>query len=47
MRKIDKVNILMLTEEKLKHIQKNDTLFYHSLVFGSIVVYDRADGIQL
>jgi predicted nucleotidyltransferase len=30
---------LYLTKEKLKALRKEDTLFYYSLVFGSITVY--------
>lgn len=35
---------LYLTENKIKLLKKEDTTFYHSLIFGSIVVY--GDGIE-
>lgn len=38
------VRPLYLTENKIKLLRKEDTTFYHSLIFGSIVVY--GDGIE-
>ena len=38
-RKNEKIKILFLTQEKIKKLKKEDTLFYHSLVFGSILLY--------
>lgn len=35
----DKINPLYLTREKITHLKNNDTIFYHSLVFGSIRIY--------
>ena len=33
------VKPLFLTKEKIDMLKKEDTLFYHSLVFGSIILY--------
>jgi predicted nucleotidyltransferase len=38
------VRPLYLTKEKIKILKKEDTTFYHSLIFGSIVIY--GDGIE-
>lgn len=43
----DKISITYLTKEKLKHLEKNDTVFYYSLVFGSIIIRgDSLDSIR-
>lgn len=34
-----KIQPLYLTKEKLETLKKEDTTFYHSLVFGSITIY--------
>ena len=46
-RKIRKVKPLFLTAKKIEKMKKDDELFYHSLVFGSIVIYGDKDAIQL
>lgn len=33
------INPLYLTKKKLEALKKEDTVFYHSLIFGSITVY--------
>ena len=38
------VKPLYLTEQKIKVLRKNDPIFYHSLIFGSIMVH--GDGIE-
>ena len=38
------VKPLYLTKEKIQLLKKEDTTFYHSLIFGSIVIY--GDGIE-
>ncbi len=43
-RKYENVRPLYLTEGKIKAVKKDDTVFYHSLVFGSIIVY--GEGIE-
>lgn len=45
--KIKNVKLLFLTEKKIEKIKKGDALFYHSLVFGSVILYGNIDDIQL
>jgi len=44
-KKIDNVKIILLTQEKLKQLKDKDPLFYHSLYFGSIILYGEEDEI--
>jgi len=46
-RKIRNVKPLFLTTEKIEKMKKDDELFYHSLSFGSIVIYGDNNAIQL
>ncbi|MBN2013711.1 MAG: nucleotidyltransferase domain-containing protein [Candidatus Altiarchaeota archaeon] len=43
-RRYGNVRPLYLTEDKIKTLKKDDMVFYHSLVFGSITVY--GEGIE-
>jgi predicted nucleotidyltransferase len=38
-RKSERIKPLFLTKEKIEALKKEDTVFYHSLVFGSIIIY--------
>ncbi len=38
-KKLGNVKILFFDDKKLKNLMKTDTLFYHSIYFGSIIVY--------
>ena len=38
---------LFLTAKKIEKMKKEDELFYHSLAFGSIIIYGDKNGIQL
>lgn len=38
-KKFKGIKPLYLTEEKLKTLKKEDTIFYYSLIFGSITIY--------
>ncbi len=38
-RKLPYAKLLFLTDEKIKNLSKNDSVFYHSLLFGSIRIY--------
>ncbi|MDI6739283.1 MAG: hypothetical protein QME74_02850, partial [Candidatus Edwardsbacteria bacterium] len=38
-KKLGDVNILYLTPAKLKALKERDPVFYHSLVFGSLILY--------
>ncbi|MEW6416866.1 MAG: nucleotidyltransferase domain-containing protein [Nitrospirota bacterium] len=44
---IKNLRILFLTDKKIEKLKKEDTLFYHSLAFGSIIIYGDKGGIQL
>lgn len=44
-KKIDNVKIVLLTKEKIQLLKEKDPLFYHSLYFGSIVLYGEEDEI--
>lgn len=46
-KKIKNLRILYLTDTKIEKLKKEDTLFYHSLAFGSIIIYGDKGGIQL
>ena len=46
-KKIRNVKPLFLTTEKIEKMKKDDELFYHSLSFGSIVIYGDNNAIQL
>ena len=46
-KKLKNAKILFLTEDKIKKLQRDDKLFYHSLVFGSIIIMGDNDGIQI
>ncbi len=38
---------IYLTEDKIRRMKKEDELFYHSLVFGSIVLFGDSYGVQI
>ena len=46
-KKMRNVKLTFLTTDKIKRMKEADQLFYHSLVFGSIILYGEKDGIQL
>ncbi len=46
-KRIKNVKPLFLTTKKIEKMKKEDALFYHSLSFGSIVLYGENDAIQL
>jgi predicted nucleotidyltransferase/predicted DNA-binding transcriptional regulator len=46
-KEIKNIKPLFLTDKKIEKTKKDDPLFYHSLVFGSIVLYGVKDGIQI
>jgi len=43
--KIEGVALLVLTDEKIKELKKSDLTFYHSLYFGSIILYGEENEI--
>ena len=46
-KEIKNVKPLFLTDKKIEKAKKEDPLFYHSLAFGSIILYGGKDGIQI
>lgn len=46
-KKIRNVKPLFLTTKKIEKMKRDDELFYHSLSFGSIVIYGENNAIQL
>ena len=42
---VDNVKILVLDDKKLDILKKEDTLFYYSLYFGSIIIYGKENEI--
>lgn len=46
-KKIKNIKLLVLTDKKIEKLKKEDELFYHSLVFGSITIYRDKDATQL
>lgn len=46
-KKIRNAKPLFLTARKIEKMKKEDELFYHSLAFGSIIVYGDKDAVQL
>jgi len=43
--KSEKIKLLILDDKKLKELKKSETMFYHSLYFGSIVLYGNENEI--
>ena len=46
-RKIKNVKVFLLSDKKIDKIRKDDTMFYHSLAFGSIILYGDKNAAQL
>ena len=46
-KRIKNVKVLFLTDRRIEKIKKEDTVFYNSLVFGSIIIYGSKNGIQI
>jgi len=44
-KKIENVKVLILNDKKLEVLRKKDPVFYHSLHFGSIILYGGEDEI--
>lgn len=45
--KIKNAKILLLSDKRLEKIRKEDTMFYYSLAFGSIILYGDTDAAQI
>ena len=46
-RKVENAKPLFLSKGKLEQLKKEDSLFFHALLFGSITVYGGNDALQL
>ncbi|MEK6527763.1 MAG: nucleotidyltransferase domain-containing protein [Nitrospirota bacterium] len=46
-KKIKNAKILILNDRKLDTIRKEDSMFYHSLAFGSIILYGDKNAAQI
>lgn len=46
-KKIRNAKIFILSDKKLETIRKEDTMFYHSLALGSIILYGDKDAAQI
>ncbi len=46
-KKIKNAKILLLSDKRLEKIRKEDTMFYHSLAFGSIILYGDMNAAQI
>jgi predicted nucleotidyltransferase len=46
-KKIKNSKVLLLSEKKIDKIKKEDTMFYHSLAFGSIILYGDKNAAQV
>ena len=46
-KKIRNIKPLFLNEKKIEKMKKDDELFYHSLSFGSVILYGEKDALQL
>ncbi len=46
-KKVENAKILLLNDEKYGKIKEKDTMFYHSLAFGSIILYGDKDVSQI
>ncbi|MCM8780602.1 MAG: nucleotidyltransferase domain-containing protein [Candidatus Omnitrophica bacterium] len=46
-KKIKNIKPLFLTAKKIEKMKEDDLLFYHSLLFGSVVLYGDKDALQL
>ena len=46
-RKVKNAKVLLLSDKKIEKIRKDDTMFYHSLAFGSIILYGDKNAAQI
>jgi predicted nucleotidyltransferase len=46
-RKVKNAKILLLSDKKIEKIRKDDMMFYHSLAFGSIILYGDKYAAQI
>jgi predicted nucleotidyltransferase len=46
-RRVKKSKVLFLSDKKMEKIKKEDTMFYYSLAFGSIILYGDIHAAQI
>lgn len=46
-KKIKNAKLLFLSDKKIEKLRKEDIMFYHSLSFGSIILYGDVDAVQI
>ena len=46
-KKIKNAKLLFLNDKKIEKLRKEDIMFYHSLAFGSIILYGDKDAAQI
>lgn len=46
-KRVKNSKVLFLSDKKIEKIRKEDTMFYHSLAFGSIILYGDMDVAQI
>lgn len=46
-RRVRNSKVMFLSDKKIEKIRKEDTMFYHSLVFGSITLYGDVNAAQI
>lgn len=46
-KKIKNAKLVFLSDKKIENLRKEDVMFYHSLAFGSIILYGNRDAAQI
>ena len=46
-KKVKNAKLLILSDRKIEKFRKEDIMFYHSLSFGSIILYGNMNAVQL
>ncbi|MBE0425450.1 MAG: nucleotidyltransferase domain-containing protein [Nitrospirae bacterium] len=46
-KKIKNTKLFFLNDKKIEKLRKEDTMFYHSLSFGSIILYGDKDAVSV
>lgn len=46
-KKIKNAKLVFLSDKKIEKLRKEDMMFYHSLAFGSIILYGNRDAVQI
>jgi predicted nucleotidyltransferase len=46
-KKIKNAKLVFLSDKKIEKLRKEDIMFYHSIAFGSIILYGNRDAVQI